>query len=334
MADETMNAPPASHQYWLEGELGRVLIRPAGFVVGRSPECDVVIADARVSRHHLLLRPADDGLEMTVTGRLPVRVNDAAVATSATLRSGDSLAVLDRVFRVVRTPSLRAHTPGRVWGVEARAGAFHRILASPFTIGGGEADHLHIASWPPSVLSLTVVQSALVLETSQSGVECGGVLQEGQVVSVPSGAVARFLDQSLRFVSAVAGQESETVPSEDELLPKLARLEFLPRGGRLTLGFGAWERSLSLADRRCDLVAALLFPPPPFSAGDAIPDEVLLPRIWPDGRAGRVELNTLVFRVRKDFVRADIDGPTLLDRGDGATRFRLVDGAAVTLVRA
>jgi hypothetical protein len=328
-----MSGRPPSQQYWLEGDLGRVLIRPAGFVVGRSPECDVVIADARVSRHQLLLRPTDDGVEMTVTGRIAVRVNDAPVAASATLRSGDAIAVLDRVFRVVGAATPRA-AAACVWGVEARAGVFHRILTSPFVIGGAEGDDLHINAWPPSVLTLTLVQSALVLETSYGGVACGGLLQEGQVVSVPSGAVARYLDQSLRFVSAAVGRETATVPSDDMDLPRLARLEFLPRGGRLTLGFGAWERTLALADRRCDLVAALLFPPAPFSAGDAIPDEVLLPRIWPDGRAGRVELNTLVFRVRKDLVRADIDGPTLLDRGDGATRFRLLDGATVSLVRA
>ena len=95
------------------------------------------------------------------------------------------------------------------------------------------------------------------------------------------------------------------------------------RAGRAELAAGHTGAAARAAERARAVFADL-----------DIPDEVLLPRIWPDGRAGRVELNTLVFRVRKDLVRADIDGPALLDRGDGATRFRLFDGAAVSLVRA
>ena len=122
-------------------------------------------------------------------------------------------------------------------------------------------------------------------------------------------------------------------PEAGPALPRLARLEFLPRGGRLTVGYAGWERTLWLADRRCDLVATLLFPPAPYAAGDLIPDEALIPRVWPGGRqGGRVELNTLVFRTRKDLVRADVDGAALLDRYDGGVRFRLADGADVAMV--
>jgi hypothetical protein len=323
----------ASLQHWLEGDLGRLLVRHAGLLVGRSAECDVVLADARVSRHHFLLRPTDDGVEVTVLGRAPVQVNGAAVAASATLRDGDTIALLGKTFRVVSTAAPQARVESFVWGVEVREGAYYRVLESPFTLGGGPRDHLQMAQWPPALLTLTMVQRALVLEPSQPGVTLdGAALQESQVAAVLPGAVARYLDQSIRFVAAPVASELETVPAEDESLPRLARLEFLTRGGRLTLGFGAWERTLWLADRRCDLVATLLFPPAPYAAGDAIPDEVLLPRVWPDGNGGRVELNTLVFRVRKDLVRADIDGATLVDRGDGATRFRLRDGATATLV--
>jgi len=328
-----MKERAAPLQHWLEGDLGRLLVRHAGLLLGRSAECDVVLADARVSRHHLLLRPTDDGVEVTVLGRTPVQVNGASVAASATLHDGDTISLRDKSFRVVSTVAPPAPVESFVWGVEVREGAYFRVLESPFAIGGGPRDHLQMAGWPPALLALTTVQRAFVLEPSQPGVTLdGAALQESQVVSVQPGAVARYLDQSIRFVVAPVAAALETVPSEDESLPRLARLEFLTRGGRLTLGFGAWERTLWLADRRCDLVAALLFPPAPYAAGDAIPDEVLCPRVWPDGTAGRVELNTLVFRVRKDLVRADIDGATLVDRGDRATRFRLRDGATATLV--
>lgn len=328
----TLRGRAAPMQHWLEGDLGRLLVRHAGLLIGRSAECDVVLADARVSRHQLLLRPTDDGVEATVLGRAPVQVNGAPVAASATLRDGDAIGLLGKTFRVVSSAAPTTRTDAFVWGVEVREGAFCRVVESPFTVGGGAGDHLQVPRWPPGLLALTAVQRALVLEASQPGVALNGdVLQEAQVASVQPGAVATFLGQSVRFVAAPVASELETVPSEDDALPRLARLEFLTRGGRLTLGFGAWERTLWLADRRCDLVAALLFPPPPYAAGDPIPDEVLFPRVWPDGRAGRVELNTLVFRIRKDLVRADVDGATLVDRGDGATRFRLRDGATATL---
>lgn len=320
-------------QFWLQGDLGRVLIRHGGLLLGRSTDCEVVLPDSRVSRHQLLLRPVDDGVELMVLGRAPVRVNDAPVQTVATLRDGDGLAVSGRVFRVVSTPAPRVARADCVWGVESAAGAFYRIAESPFTVGGDERDDLHVAGWAPATLTLSMVQRALVMETGPAGVDCDGPLQAAAVVAVRSGAVVRYLGQSLRLVSASAGTETATAPESGVELPRAARLEFLPRGGRLTVGYGSWERTLWLADRRCDLVATLLFPPAPYAAGDLVPDDVLIPRVWPGGRqGGRVELNTLVFRTRKDLVRADIDGGALLDRYDGGVRFRLADGADVAMV--
>lgn len=312
-----------------------MLIRHRGLLVGRRADCDVVVPDARVSRHHLLLRPIDEGVEMQVLGRAAVTVNDAPVATSATLRHDDAITLSGRTFRVVTVAAPRPAEAASVWGIEPRGGAFFRVTQSPFTVGGDARDDLHVATWPQALLTLTLVQRALVLETGQSGVECDGrALQEAEVVSVHPGAVVRYLERELRLISASTGAETATAPEEDMALPRRVRLEFLTRGGRLTLGYGAWERTLWLADRRCDLVATLLFPPAPYSAGDAIPDEALLPRVWPDGKAGRVELNTLIFRTRKDLVRADVDGATLLERADNSTRFRIAPGADVALAPA
>lgn len=330
-----LDDPSNRMQHWLEGDGGRVLIRQSGLLVGRSAECEVVVSDARVSRHHLLLRPTEDGVEMMVLGRAPVTVNAAPVRASATLRHGDAITLSGRTFRVVSAAAPRPAEPSCVWGVEPRGGAFFRVAHSPFSVGGDARDDLQVASWPPATLTLTTVQRALVLETGQSGVVCdGAVLAESEVVSVRPGAVVRFLGQELRLIAAPESAETATAPSEGDSLPRRVRLEFLPRGGRLTLSYGAWERTLWLADRRCDLVATLLFPPAPYAAGDPVPDDVLLPRVWPDGKAGRVELNTLLFRTRKDLVRADVDGAALLERLDNSTRFRLAHGADVAIVEA
>jgi hypothetical protein len=120
-----------------------------------------------------------------------------------------------------------------------------------------------------------------------------------------------------------------TAPLAAPDLPVSAVLLFLQKGGRLTLGFGAREHTAWLADRRCDLVASLLKPQGAYAPGDVVPDEVLFRRVWPGGEPGRTELNTLVFRARKDLLKAGLDGAALLERQPGGVRFRLAARAAV-----
>ena len=98
---------------------------------------------------------------------------------------------------------------------------------------------------------------------------------------------------------------------------------------RRVLGFGAREHTAWLADRRCDLVASLLKPQGAYAPGDVVPDEVLFRRVWPGGEPGRTELNTLVFRARKDLLKAGLDGATLIERQPGGVRFRLAERALV-----
>lgn len=126
---------------------------------------------------------------------------------------------------------------------------------------------------------------------------------------------------------------TESHPAWLENDPSEVHLEFLTRGGRLTVGCRGVPRVVYLPGRRCDLVAALLKPPPPFAPGEFIPDEVILPRIWPGRSMSRVNLNVLIHRARHDLVRAAINGAALLDRavGGSATRFRMARGAQVTV---
>jgi len=317
--------------YWLESGDGRVLVRHGGLLLGRSADCDIVLADARVSRHQLLLRTADRGVELIPLGRAAVTVDGEAVTTTAALREGSTIALCGRQFRLVAT--VAPPTPDRelVWAIETRGGSLHRIARSPFTVGGGADDDLHFPSWPAATMVFTVVQRALVLEVTQPGVSGNESLVEGEVATVRPGARLRFHDQEIRLVPVPTNHEAFTAPEEGEELPRRVLLEFLPRGGRLTVAYGSWERSTWLADRRCDLVATLLSPPSPYAAGEAVPDDVLIPRVWPGGQQGRVELNTLVFRTRKDLVKADLDGGTLLHRAEGIVRFSLAPGASVTV---
>ena len=99
------------------------------------------------------------------------------------------------------------------------------------------------------------------------------------------------------------------------------------------MGWRGLHRTVYLPERRCDLVATLLQPPPPFAPGEFVSDEVILPRIWPGRSMTRVDLNVLIHRARHDLVRAELDGAALLDRAEGgnATRFRIARGARISV---
>jgi hypothetical protein len=115
-----------------------------------------------------------------------------------------------------------------------------------------------------------------------------------------------------------------------EPLPVSAILEFLPSGGMLRLRT-IDEHCVFLAERRCDLIAALLQPPSGIGRNDFVPDDLLIPRVWGADGAGRTQLNTLIHRVRKTLTRGGLDGPALLERspGGGGTRFVLAPAAQV-----
>jgi hypothetical protein len=71
----------------------RHVIPPGGAVVGRSRECDVVLADANVSRRHAEVRPAAAGTwtiaDLGSTNG--VRVNGRQIAGTAPLATGDRI---------------------------------------------------------------------------------------------------------------------------------------------------------------------------------------------------------------------------------------------------
>lgn len=315
--------------YWLDGADGRLLIRRGSLLVGRSPDCDVVIPDATVSRHHALFRVADGGVELVPLGRVPVQLNGAPCGAVTPLRDGDDVSVCGHPFRLVVTPAPPGPEPELAWAITRSGATQHRVKEGPFTVGGSPGDHLFVEGWAPAALTFTVAQRSLVLEASVAGVRCGHALEEGEVVTVLPGARVTLGDQELRVLALGTDLQAATAPLAAPDLPVSATLLFLQKGGRLTLGFGAREHTAWLADRRCDLVASLLKPQGAYAPGDVVPDEVLFRRVWPGGEPGRTELNTLVFRARKDLLKAGLDGATLIERQPGGVRFRLAERAVV-----
>lgn len=89
----------------LVAEGKRYAIGPEGAAIGRSRECDVVLADSNVSRRHAEIRPLGDGWTITDLGSTNgVKVNGHAVRANEpqALQAGDRLDVgtVDARFEV------------------------------------------------------------------------------------------------------------------------------------------------------------------------------------------------------------------------------------------
>ena len=70
----------------------RLLLPPAGGVVGRSRDCDIVLEDAGISRRHAEIRPAADGWTIADLGSTNgVVLNGRAVRSRHPLRPGDRI---------------------------------------------------------------------------------------------------------------------------------------------------------------------------------------------------------------------------------------------------
>jgi hypothetical protein len=70
----------------------RLLIPPAGGVIGRSRDCEIVLEDAGISRHHAELRPNEDGWTIEDLGSTNgVRINGREIHGARPLSTGDRL---------------------------------------------------------------------------------------------------------------------------------------------------------------------------------------------------------------------------------------------------
>ena len=316
---------------WLEtGETG-VSLADGSVLVGRNPDCDVVLTSDAVSRHHALFRVVEDGVEVIPLGRRGLTVNGVARHEGVALHDGDEVEVAGHRF-VLRSEDL-AEAEGDVhWFAEREPGVLLRLGREPVSVGGGVEDQLVIDGWDPGVVVLRPVGGRLVLEAMTPGISVGQPLDVGDLAPLRSGDRVEHHGRWFRVVALPADPSKPTgQPALDAPASGVA-LTLLPRGGRLTVTTGARVRSAYLAEKRCELAALLLRPPEPYVVGEMIPDAVLVDRLWPGTSSGRLEINTLVCRLRKDLERAGIDGVVLIERRGGAVCLNLSpdDRATVT----
>ncbi len=322
--------------WWLKGESSLAKrITPGGLVVGRSPHCDVVLRSEQASRRQALVYLDSRGPRLVPLGTNPTVVNGEAIDAERELAEGDVIELYGTTLEVARQLGERkepaAGTP--VWVLEGPGGGLFGMAHSPFLVGGSPEDDLFVEGWPDGALCFRARDGGLEVEVSVA-VSLGATdLEPGESALLRRGQAISIGESSVRVVTGGELASGSTASLERSDKVTRARLEFLPRGGRLHLTLAGEEHSIYLTDRRCDLIAVLLQPPEPDVAGGAIEDDVVLSRVWGKKRVDRTHLNVLLHRVRKDLSRIGLDGPGLIVRteGGGATRFVLAEGAEVIL---
>jgi hypothetical protein len=308
-------------------------VGPSGVLIGRQSDCDIVASDPSVSRRHVLVRLTGDGAEVVPLGRSPVDVNGASIARPRALAHGDELRLPGLTLAVAITiprPDLATRAG---FALERDGGASFGIAHTPFVIGGGDSDDLIVKRWPAHVLSLHLAQRELfVLLHAGTATRNGAPLEIDVLSELAVGDALACRGES--FVVRAVGDAAATTALGSADLPVRVAIEMLPRGGRVVFSIGASERAVYLADRRFDLVVALVRPPGGYRPGEFISDDALRAVVWPRRPSvTRQEINMLISRCRRDLVDAGLAGPHLIERapGGGGTRLALAPDAEIVM---
>ena len=305
-------------------------VGPSGVLIGRQRDCDIVVADASVSRRHAHVRLTADGAEVVPLGNTPLDINGTPSFRPHTLADGDELRLPGLTLKVLLRPLARSEIATGFLLERAGGGTFG-IASSPFAIGGDDADDLIVAGWPARLAVLYVAQRELFVEVSAEGVVHGDrELERDEPVALAEGDLLAFRGET--FAVRFFGGVPPTTKVRKPALPVRVVIELLPRGGKIAFTSSDGEHVVHLADRRLDLMVALLRPPQGYAPGDFIPDDVVRAIVWPRNPAvTRPEINTLISRCRRDLVEAGLAGPRLLERAPtgGGTRIALAPGATI-----
>ncbi len=322
-------------QWWLtDAEGPKRRLDAGGILIGRSPECDVVLRHPKASRSQALVYFASEALYLVVLGRGRTLVDGRRIERAVTLAGGETIDVPGATFHVVASDEPSSDDGGPGWVLHLPGGGFFGLPSGAFRVGGHPDHDLVLDGWPREAFVLRTTSGRLHMLAKTTLHVDGREVREGELLALSAGSQIAFGEQILRIVVGGEfgdGSTAVTDGREPSPSPELVRLEFLPRGGRLRFRRMGREHSVYLPGQRCDLMAVLLHPPQPLRPGELIEDEVVLARVWPTESRGRADLNTLIYRLRKDLVAAGIDATELIQRasGGGATRVALAPSTKV-----
>lgn len=310
-----------------------LLIPATGLTLGRDPACDLVTRSAHVSRRQARIDLRAEGPCLTNIGRAPVLVDEKPVEGSMLVRDGQRIEAGGLRIRVMGQHAMEVESSPR-WLLRSPDGPLIGVARSPFVVGSGPSVDLTLQGSPPLAAELRGLPRTLAVEFLATGTLDGILVEAGEVHALRPGVTMAWGPCALQVVTGGSYASLESTALDDDGLPSRVQLCFLPRGGRLSLTIAGRKQEFTVTGKRCDLVAALLRPPPPLTPGEFVSDEILLRRVWPtQPNMGRTNLNMLIHRLRRDFVRERIDGCHLIERAPlgGATRFRLLANAVVEL---
>ncbi len=307
-----------------------------GILIGRQGDCDIVATDPQVSRRHALVRLTSEGAEVVPLGRAPIELNGKEHAAPSALADGDVLRIPGLELHLeISIPAPQRDAPAAFLlernETRGRTTSSFRISHTPFTLGGSDTDDLIIKAWPAAALAFHLAQGELFVEVRE-----GEAARSGQPVPADTleplvvGDTLGYRGETFT-IAAAPGRVATTAVGAASLLPTKVEIEMLPRGGRVLFTVGGREHAVYLADRRFDLLVALLRPTG-YQAGEFIPDDTVRAIVWPrKPEVTRQEINMLISRCRKDLVDVGLAGPRLLERapGGGGTRIALAPNAVV-----
>ncbi len=315
---------------WLEHlEGSQYLVGRGGVLLGRHRSCDVVIDDTRVSRLQALVRLGPDGPELVQIGRNEVQVNGADPGKLATLQDGDVLTLPSAAQLRVRVQTTAAEADG-FWLVRTPAGGLYGLNHFPFSVGGGPDDTLQMDGWPAGAVVFRSAQGSISVEGATPLVLGRHPLAPGEMGPVRPGMAIEsdFGTLEVRMESG-EGQPATLAMDQPPAIESIV-LAFMPTGGRIEVAFPTETLSAYLPERRFALLVTLLSSRSGQVPGDVVDDEHICAQVWPrEPEKGRVDVNVLIQRARKDLIKAGLDGFRLLERVSGGTRFAVPKGVPV-----
>lgn len=321
---ERAGSSEAPSQWWIErGDGSGQRLAGASVLIGRSPDCEVILLDQRASAYHSVLVLGPDGPRLVTLGRLPPLVDGVPAERVHPLAAGATVEFPGEVLRLrARGPEA---TPALTWAVERPSGVVIRPTGRTVTIGGGD-DDIVIPGWAPAALTCHAVQGGVVAVPSVSVVVRGEWWKPPAMVPLTAGDRVVCGGEGFTFVVLTPDETAATVAPLEAPFATRVRFEFLPTGGTLRIEFPDVEATLRLSELRALLVAALLGAHRAYPVGAPIPDDDLVRLIWPSQLSRtNLHLNQVVHRLREALLAAGIDPLRVIarDRAGPATSFRV-----------
>ena len=308
---------------WLKDSSGvRVPLVGGSLLVGRSPTCHVVLASPRVSRQQALLVELEGGAQVVPLGRAPITLRGTPLEAPAVARHGDLLDIDGATFQI----EIAAISTASTWLIQLGQRSYP-VRGSGFRAGGAETDDIRLPNWPDGAVVFYPAGASLLAEIHHD-VTVSGATSDGELLLLSAGSTLAH-----RGLTLTVTQASDAAATADlGGLPTELSVELMPNGALFKLRVNR-EYAVWLPRKRGDLVAALLSPPGGLKAGDWIPDELLIPRVWGGESASREQLNTLIHRARLTLAAAGLPGSGLIERAPGgkSTRLQIARGARASV---